>query len=722
MFDADGGVFGVGPRHFIDWDTVYDRVIREDFDDHLPFRENGPFEDEESYFFVALDGQEMRDLRTPFKQGAHILLRLLTKWGIEDHGRTPEGSFVLTHPDFDTQNIFTAEDGTLTGIIDWDWVATVPQSLGCLKLPKFLTRDYDPRNYHYDIKAGKPKGRHNACSPAELSYYRALYAQSIESCTKSHEAANVTRRSLVLSMLEDAADSPFDVLDYLEHLFLEVEKLTATKADDHSYSDTESEASDGSDGEDEQKDPHERMSLDQLLEEIERLSAASSEAQTTHENELACLSHESSPPSETGESELQADTKLSHGRRLAGIACSWGSKKCQEAAEKLYQRQSEVVKPSENTGAHHIKSGAGDPSKIEVVWKWIRKMLRLAVEAIHCKSSENFLSHERNLKAPVTKSWKSLAKWVLTTIKQPIELLHRGKEVVSNYALPPIIQNPAGCEEVLSDKEKIAACRYVAGALKENSGGLLSEGGRQAIAQWIITTLLPKSPSGDEPQSEGDFDCESGDMFRDPIAEEEALEEKLQSRALKRYSGIAERAASEGSRKSEYEWPDCNYFRMIFPNHNRFDDAAAQDESYSPLCEHKDSIGQCSSEGALANEMHTRKIKVSRDQSQRVNGAQANSSDDIKSEKSEGLKSDTNDGGADSDTSTEITSVSDLDCEIDPTANDPDDISIKDLEEPHDYGTFTMWDVCIALSKGSLDEPRMKRLKEGFFALLNQTL
>lgn len=43
-------------------------------------------------------------------------------------------------------------------------------------------------------------------------------------------------------------------------------------------------------------------------------------------------------------------------------------------------------------------------------------------------------------------------------------------------------------------------------------------------------------------------------------------------------------------------------------------------------------------------------------------------------------------------------------------------------EEPMEKGHFTVWGVCIALSKGTLDERRMKRLREGFFALLNQTL
>ena len=39
-----------------------------------------------------------------------------------------------------------------------------------------------------------------------------------------------------------------------------------------------------------------------------------------------------------------------------------------------------------------------------------------------------------------------------------------------------------------------------------------------------------------------------------------------------------------------------------------------------------------------------------------------------------------------------------------------------------DLGDFDLVSICIALARGNLDEPRMQRLREGFFGLLNQTL
>jgi hypothetical protein len=39
----------------------------------------------------------------------------------EDHE-----SFVLSHPDVDSQNVLVSEDGTLTALLDWDNVHTVP--------------------------------------------------------------------------------------------------------------------------------------------------------------------------------------------------------------------------------------------------------------------------------------------------------------------------------------------------------------------------------------------------------------------------------------------------------------------------------------------------------------------------------------------------------------------------------------------------------------------
>lgn len=42
--------------------------------------------------------------------------------------------------------------------------------------------------------------------------------------------------------------------------------------------------------------------------------------------------------------------------------------------------------------------------------------------------------------------------------------------------------------------------------------------------------------------------------------------------------------------------------------------------------------------------------------------------------------------------------------------------------EPTDSGAFNLSDVCVALSGGDLDKRRMRRPKDGFLGLLNQSM
>ncbi len=72
------------------------------------------------------------------------LLRQLINWIPDPSG---VNSFVLTHRDFDIQNLIVSEDGELRGIIDWDGVAAVPRTLGNERYPEWLTRDWDPGMY-----------------------------------------------------------------------------------------------------------------------------------------------------------------------------------------------------------------------------------------------------------------------------------------------------------------------------------------------------------------------------------------------------------------------------------------------------------------------------------------------------------------------------------------------------------------------------------------------
>ncbi|KAI0403042.1 kinase-like domain-containing protein [Xylaria palmicola] len=78
-------------------------------------------------------------------------------------------SFVLEHPDFASQNVLVDEEGTVTGLIDWDNAQTVPRFVGYASYPSWITRDWDPLMY------GWPMMPESEDSPETLERYRAHY-------------------------------------------------------------------------------------------------------------------------------------------------------------------------------------------------------------------------------------------------------------------------------------------------------------------------------------------------------------------------------------------------------------------------------------------------------------------------------------------------------------------------------------------------------------------
>jgi hypothetical protein len=124
IFDEDGKLFDIGPMREVDHKVMLDRwFIHGDSDDDPLYVRVGPFSDPKAYYTPMLDHPEAK----PFAKGTAMLLRELISRIPEPEGDT---GFVLTHPDFDIQNVIVSENGELLGLIDWDGVAAVPRSLG----------------------------------------------------------------------------------------------------------------------------------------------------------------------------------------------------------------------------------------------------------------------------------------------------------------------------------------------------------------------------------------------------------------------------------------------------------------------------------------------------------------------------------------------------------------------------------------------------------------
>lgn len=69
--------------------------------------------------------------------------------------------FVLSHPDFDSQNVLVdPKTLNITGFIDWDGVHVGPRLNGFARYPAWITRDWDPFIYDWQDPEAEKSGNH----------------------------------------------------------------------------------------------------------------------------------------------------------------------------------------------------------------------------------------------------------------------------------------------------------------------------------------------------------------------------------------------------------------------------------------------------------------------------------------------------------------------------------------------------------------------------------
>ncbi|KAI1132260.1 kinase-like domain-containing protein [Nemania abortiva] len=108
-------------------------------------------------------------------------------------------SFVLCPPDFDSQNVLVDDEGTVTGLIDWDLVQTMPRFVGYARYPGWTTRDWDPLMY------GWPKMADSEDSPEALERYRAHYNIELGKALKWQGDWKYTEKSHIFEAIWIAA-------------------------------------------------------------------------------------------------------------------------------------------------------------------------------------------------------------------------------------------------------------------------------------------------------------------------------------------------------------------------------------------------------------------------------------------------------------------------------------------------------------------------------------
>ena len=124
--------------------------------------------------------------------------------------------FVLSHPDFDSQNVLVDDDGTITGMIDWDNVDIRPRQGAAAAYPMWLTVDWDPLFYGWS-KDASPEDNAGYDSPAELATYRKAYLEAITRASKG-KLTHITANSHIWTTLYIAISNGVATSGIVDHL------------------------------------------------------------------------------------------------------------------------------------------------------------------------------------------------------------------------------------------------------------------------------------------------------------------------------------------------------------------------------------------------------------------------------------------------------------------------------------------------------------------------
>ena len=178
----------IGPCYIWDEETG----DNEDDEEKMAVKQLEPFNTSKSYLQYFLDNEVSPKHFRPLAHGCKKLLASMIRYLPSSTSDQCTGSesetFVLSIPDYDSQNIMIDERGNLTGIIDWDHVQSLPRFLGYSSFPGWITRDWDPLMYHYPRIETED-------SPEELEQYRQQYCHKMNQLLQGKNDARFTMKS-----------------------------------------------------------------------------------------------------------------------------------------------------------------------------------------------------------------------------------------------------------------------------------------------------------------------------------------------------------------------------------------------------------------------------------------------------------------------------------------------------------------------------------------------
>lgn len=169
----------------------------------------GPFDTAHSFSSFLLSNRQ-RTSDSPMLAVIRLFLSALPDSSLDGP------PFILSHPDFDSQNVLVDDDGVITGIIDWDDVYIGPRQGAAAAYPSWLTVDWDPLYYGWS-KDASPEINTRYDSPVALANYRKAYLDAIH-CASAGKLTHITRNSHVWTTLLIAICNEMATSGIVDHL------------------------------------------------------------------------------------------------------------------------------------------------------------------------------------------------------------------------------------------------------------------------------------------------------------------------------------------------------------------------------------------------------------------------------------------------------------------------------------------------------------------------
>ena len=216
----------------MEWMFDHREELNEEDGNPAIFYELGPFPSAGAYLRGLFEHSKKPEEDCQAPTGGEYRMMEIVLDAIEEiekqQAKPPE--FVLTHTDLDTQNVLINEDGSLTGILDWDGIHTGPKQIGYAAYPVLLTRDMSPWNYGYYMGDEDEKAREDP--PSELRALRKAYRGFFEkhagaaaakdtvnshmyqavqrACSEEYQLSGIVRKLMRMCLPEDL---PIDIAE-----------------------------------------------------------------------------------------------------------------------------------------------------------------------------------------------------------------------------------------------------------------------------------------------------------------------------------------------------------------------------------------------------------------------------------------------------------------------------------------------------------------------------